>query len=113
MTRKIALPLFAAMMLMACGSGAATAQSFGNTDPAFANTTDPNSAPTMGRRRLRAEAYPAYRRDEVYARGTRHHRRYVQREPAATPDPALQSQRDTARFMRDAISPYSTTATRP
>ncbi len=39
------LKLFAVIAALAAVPGAAVAQSYGATDPAFADTTDPNSAP--------------------------------------------------------------------
>ena len=45
MTHLAKLTLAAALTLGIC-SGSAVAQSTGNTDPAKANTTDPNSTPT-------------------------------------------------------------------
>ena len=45
MTNLAKLALAAAITVGVC-SGGAMAQSVGNSDPAKANTTDPNSAPT-------------------------------------------------------------------
>jgi hypothetical protein len=44
MSKKILLPLLAGMMIV-CGGSAGMAQSYGPTDPAWADTTDPNSTP--------------------------------------------------------------------
>lgn len=113
MTKKIALPLLTAMM-MVCGGSAAIGQSYGNTDPAFADTTDPNSVPTGIWRRpgWQAQRYqPAYTRDQTFYRSPRSQRRSSR--TAAEADPAFRAQRESAAFFGDAMNPYGATSSPP
>lgn len=65
MTNLAKLALAAALTLGIC-SGGAMAQSVGNSDPAKANTTDPNSAPT--------KAAPAPAKAKKASHAKKHHK---------------------------------------
>jgi hypothetical protein len=116
MIREGTLALTAALVL-ACGAAAANAQSYGNTGPARADTTDPNSAPVGASRERRSESEL-----NAFARGNRRYRtsrkavraRPVASRPAeAKPDPAIAAQRNTALFLRDAMMPWAAASATP
>jgi hypothetical protein len=113
MMQRKTFALVAALML-ACGGSAALAQSIGNTGPARADTTDPNSAPGRGMTHrgfdTRADVYARGKRSaRVSHRAVRHR---VARAPAAAkPDPAIEAQRNTALLLSDAMHPWAPTAT--
>jgi hypothetical protein len=109
MTRSGKLAVITALMLV-CGSPAATAQTYGATGPARADTTDPNSAPMRGWRQ------PGFTSElQAYARGPRSYRssRAAARARAAKPDPVLAANQSTALLMRDAINPWAATSSAP
>jgi hypothetical protein len=105
-----------AVLMISFGVPAATAQSYGAMGPARADTRDPNSAPTGGWRQSRFAS-----ESDIYARGKRPYRmsrtpvrhRSVARAPAAKPDPAIEAQRNTALFLRDAFNPWMATSSKP
>jgi len=107
--------LVAALMLV-CGGSAAVAQSYGNTSPARADTTDPNSTPsrTTGSRGSEPRAdvdARGHRGARVSHRAVRH--RDAVSSTEAKPDPALQAQRDTAMFMGAAMNPWQADSNAP
>jgi hypothetical protein len=132
MSKKILLPLLAGMMIV-CSGSAGMAQSYGPTDPAWANTEDPNSTPGRGWGRPRGpfevappgSGYRRYRAEygpgpgpgwggpgwqgegSPPARTTRAQRRAAARA-AAQADPAFAAQRESAAFFRDAMNPFGT-----
>ena len=116
MMREATLALTAALVLV-CGGAAANAQSYGNTGPARADTTDPNSAPASSWREpgSGAELNAFARGDRRYrtSRSTSRARQVSSRPAAAKPDPAIAAQRDTALFMRDAMMPGAAASATP
>jgi hypothetical protein len=112
MAKRERLALITALMLV-CGAPAATAQSYGATGPARADTTDPNSAPTRARQAGFTSGSQAYARgDRRTSRGAARRAAAPRPQPFAQPAPqmdkkAMEAQRNTALLMAHAMNPWA------
>jgi hypothetical protein len=112
------LALITTLMLV-CGAPTATAQSYGATGPARADTTDPNScADTCAARGVTSGSQAYARGDYRMSRAAPRRAAAPQPQPFAQPAPqidqkAMEAQRNTALLLAHAMNPWAATASQP